>query len=53
MFCFFTTRLGTKNDKIYNCQERLINKIISNNGNVHISGKEFLINFIASEKCKK
>lgn len=53
MFCFFTTRLGTKNDKIYNCQERLINKIISNNGNVHISGKEFLIKFITSEKCKK
>lgn len=53
MFCFFTTRLGTKNDKIYNCQERLINKIISNNGNVHISGKEFLVNFIASEKCQK
>ena len=53
MFCFFTTRLGTKNDKIYNCQERLINKIISNNGNVHISGKEFLIKFITSEKSKK
>lgn len=53
MFNFFTANIGTKSENLYNAQRNVIKKILSMEDNYHITGKNFYLQFINHEKCKR
>lgn len=53
MFEFLTSCIGAGLKNIYNAQKNVVKKLLTQEDNYHITGKNFLLQFITHEKCKK